>query len=328
MNAAPLVSVVMPAYNAGPFISASIQSVLAQRHGALELIVVDDASKDDTRRIAEGYASDPRVKVLANARRKGPSGARNTGLLAASGDFIAFLDSDDLWLPDHLEHAIAFFAAHPDVDVVMFDFDIVDAGTGRKTSHWFGERCFHEVLETRVLENGYRLVVTDMFEALVTEGFVHVQALVARRRATEGVLFAEDIMRSEDRDWAIRVTSGGGPRFAFHPRVTGIYHRHANSLTTASAHANEATARDEVHLFGRYLDQAGLAPSLRARLRRKLAGRLLDVAYYRRQAGDPAAAWGNVVASLEHEIRPRHFVEFAKIAASWLLRDRTPVSGK
>lgn len=102
----PLVSVVIPTYNRGHAIRACIASVLAQTIRNIEVVVVDDASQDDTRAQVAALP-DPRIRYLAHASNRGGAAARNTGVGAARGDFIAFLDSDDLWAPRKLEKQIA-----------------------------------------------------------------------------------------------------------------------------------------------------------------------------------------------------------------------------
>lgn len=98
---APLVSVVIPTYNRGYCVSACIDSVLAQSLGDFEIIVVDDASSDDTGARVAAF-SDPRITYVALASNQGGAVARNTAIRRARGEFVAFLDSDDLWLPDKL----------------------------------------------------------------------------------------------------------------------------------------------------------------------------------------------------------------------------------
>jgi len=104
MNAvAGRVSVVMPAYNAAATLSSSMQSVLAQSHADIELLVVDDGSRDASRELARAAAlSDGRVVPMPLARNGGVAAARNAGIEAATGQYIAFLDSDDRWHPDKL----------------------------------------------------------------------------------------------------------------------------------------------------------------------------------------------------------------------------------
>ncbi len=108
-----LVSIITPAFRAAALIGATIESVLGQTCGDYEMIVVDDVSPDRTAAVVEEYAArDPRVRLLRHARNQGPAGARNTALNAATGRYVAFLDSDDVWLPHKLERHLAFMREH------------------------------------------------------------------------------------------------------------------------------------------------------------------------------------------------------------------------
>jgi len=88
----------MPSYNAAGYVKSAIESVLAQSHEDFELIVIDDASTDDTARIVEPYSGDPRV-IYKKIPRSGTSRAKNIGIGMSKGNLIAFLDSDDIFLP-------------------------------------------------------------------------------------------------------------------------------------------------------------------------------------------------------------------------------------
>ncbi|GAB2578941.1 glycosyltransferase family 2 protein [Dyella jejuensis] len=102
-----LVSVIMPVYNAEAWLSRAIDSVLAQSHALLELIVVDDGSSDRSPGMLEAYAAlDARVHVLRQPANGGVAAARNTGIAAAIGDYISFLDADDWWHPAKLERQL------------------------------------------------------------------------------------------------------------------------------------------------------------------------------------------------------------------------------
>ena len=101
----PTVSVIIPSFNRGYCIAACLRSVLAQSFGDFEIIVVDDASGDDTQAQVASVI-DPRIHYLAHDKNQGGAVARNTGIAIARGEFIAFLDSDDHWLPDKLEKQI------------------------------------------------------------------------------------------------------------------------------------------------------------------------------------------------------------------------------
>jgi glycosyltransferase involved in cell wall biosynthesis len=117
------VSAVIPAYNAEPTISDAVQSVLAQSCEIAEIIVVDDGSSDHTSEAAEGFA---RTRVIRRPNG-GPGAARNTGIQAASGDWIAFLDSDDIWAPLKTEIQLKYIT--PDAGVIHADrFDPIHFG--------------------------------------------------------------------------------------------------------------------------------------------------------------------------------------------------------
>ena len=105
----PLVSIITPAYNAAQLISQTIESVQAQTFKEWEMLIVDDYSIDDTCNVVERYAeSDSRIRLICQHENKGPAQARNVALMHASGRYIAFLDSDDIWLSKKLERQLAF----------------------------------------------------------------------------------------------------------------------------------------------------------------------------------------------------------------------------
>lgn len=102
-----LVSIIMPSYNTARFIAETIESVLVQTYVNWELIIVDDCSSDDTDRVVGSYV-DTRIRYFKNKKNSGAAASRNRALREARGRWIAFLDSDDLWLPEKLEKQIRF----------------------------------------------------------------------------------------------------------------------------------------------------------------------------------------------------------------------------
>lgn len=114
----PEVSVIIPVYNCERYIAEAVESVLAQSYRDYEIIVVDDGSTDGTRRALEPYMGAIRYIYQEN---RGEPAARNAGIRNAAGEFIAFLDADDLWLPDKLELQIGYFDSHRDYGLVYTD---------------------------------------------------------------------------------------------------------------------------------------------------------------------------------------------------------------
>ena len=105
---AGLVSIIMPSYNTAEYIAESIKSVLDQTYTDWELIIVDDCSTDNTDEAVAPFLTDGRIKYLKNDKNSGAAVSRNKALREAGGKWIAFLDSDDLWLPEKLERQISF----------------------------------------------------------------------------------------------------------------------------------------------------------------------------------------------------------------------------
>jgi teichuronic acid biosynthesis glycosyltransferase TuaG len=107
-----LVSIVTPAWRAARFVGETIRSVQAQGHRDWEMLVVDDCSPDDTVAVVSSFADrDPRIRLIRQPANGGPAAARNAALEAATGRYLAFLDSDDLWLPNKLSAQLAFMRA-------------------------------------------------------------------------------------------------------------------------------------------------------------------------------------------------------------------------
>ena len=112
MSTDALVSIVTPAYKATRFVADTIRSVQAQTYANWEMIIVDDCSPDDTCAVVEQFSKkDPRVRLIRQQKNGGPAMARDMALMNANGRYIAFLDSDDLWLPTKLQHQLRFWKA-------------------------------------------------------------------------------------------------------------------------------------------------------------------------------------------------------------------------
>lgn len=111
-----LASIIVPAFNVEATLAETLTSLFAQTYPHFEIIVVDDGSIDDTAKIAESFAADPRLRIVRQANR-GLAGARNTGIHTARGELIGFCDADDLWHPEKLARHAAHLATHPEVGV-------------------------------------------------------------------------------------------------------------------------------------------------------------------------------------------------------------------
>lgn len=138
-----LVSIIMPSWNTGKFIAESIQSVVNQTYENWELIIVDDCSTDNTDEVVAMF-NDKRIKYLKNKKNSGAALTRNKALREAKGEWIAFLDSDDLWTPEKLEHQLRFmkkngytlsFTEYEKIDEKSKPLNIYVSGPKRVNKH-------------------------------------------------------------------------------------------------------------------------------------------------------------------------------------------------
>ena len=197
----PLLSVVIPTWNRARLVRDAIRSVLGQREGEVEAIVVDDASTDSTAELLEREFGD-RICLLRLEQRRGPGGARNAGARLARGEFVAFLDSDDVWLPGKLDAELEVFARFPEAEVVVSDsqnfFDGTADGESRFAQNGLLEATQREV---RRASDCHWLWTNSM-------NTVHTCSITVRRDALAILgekLFAEDLVCCEDWEFQMRL---------------------------------------------------------------------------------------------------------------------------
>jgi glycosyltransferase involved in cell wall biosynthesis len=184
----PRISVVIPTYQSCRTIAQAIDSVLCQTYQNFEIIVIDDGSTDETSEILKTY--DRRIQYYYQ-KNCGPSAARNNGIRRSIGEYIAFLDADDAWLPTKIEKQIALFNRDESLGLVFSDSFIVnDRGVINKT-------CFQVAPPISGLA----------YEALFVYNFIPLLTAIIRRDCLEQVgLFNESILGPEDYDLWLRIS--------------------------------------------------------------------------------------------------------------------------
>jgi glycosyltransferase involved in cell wall biosynthesis len=260
------VSVVIPAYNAADFIERTLDSVLAQTYRSYEVIVVDDGSSDGTHQVVERWLARTGVKGRCIRQPNGKiAAARNTGMKASRGEFIALLDHDDLWDPHKLEVVMAEFQSHPDVDLI----------------------CHNE----RITRNGKTVGVTrngpwveDMYESLLFKGNTLSPSATVVRKAKAlsigGFRENPEFNTVEDYDFWMRLSQRA--RFHFLDRVLGEYTLLERAASRSiEYHTTNAESILKEHLRSRFGDNPGLLARLRTRRRlavvyRSAARQLMD----------------------------------------------------
>lgn len=182
----PQVSVVIAAYNAAPYIAQAIESVQAQTLTDWEMIVVDDASTDNTSEMVCGYLSDSRIRLLSNPKNLGPGGARNQALKVAQGEWIAVLDADDWYEPTRLERLLEC-AQQLQVQLVYDLNRWVDGDTGEVRQVFFSSQLPIPTVPTRLTPE----------EAI--RGHLTLKPLIWRRLIEDtGLRYCEDLVLGED----------------------------------------------------------------------------------------------------------------------------------
>ncbi len=179
------VSVVIPTYNRAYILGDALESVLSQTYLDYEIIVVDDGSTDKTRELVESYQSD-KIRYIRHEHNRGCSAAYNTGISAASGNFIAILDSDDQWKRDYLERQMNFYHRYPEVDVVFTNTEIIDRST-KITYLMDFMPCFRATLKRSQKAEEYVISGRKMYLCLLEEIPIKPSAAVIRREVLDQV---------------------------------------------------------------------------------------------------------------------------------------------
>jgi len=246
----PAVTVIVPAYNTAGHIGMALGSVFAQSYTDFEVIVINDGSPDSKQMELAIAPYLPRIIHLKQQNR-GPSAARNLGIQQARGEFLAFLDSDDVWLPRYLAEQLGFLHSNPELDMVYCDAAFEgDADNAGKT---FMQLC----PSTGPVTFESLLVLQSQ---PITSGTV-----VRRRKVTAAGLFDEEIRYSEDHDLWLRVVYAGG-KIAYQRQV--LLNRNVRPNSQGSAPASLLAG--EVQSLRKLDRDLDLSPRTRALLAERL----------------------------------------------------------
>lgn len=243
----PFISVVIPTYNNAHYIRQALDSVLAQTFTDYEVLVVDDGSTDQTREVVAEYGS--RVQYVYQINQ-GLAVARNTGLGTVTGEYLTYLDADDVWAPINLQVKAGVLRAHPELGGVFSEFSIFDesgitsprgtkelfpffARTGRTFSDVFAR---HETVE---LPDGRRAGVSlgPVFDSLFWGNFILPTSMVFHRERARAVgEFRPELRTQQDYEFWLRFSQQHP--LAFVDEVLAKYRRHPNQLTDHSRIGN------------------------------------------------------------------------------------------
>jgi glycosyltransferase involved in cell wall biosynthesis len=295
-----MVSVIIPAFNQSRYLLEAVRSVLAQTHGDLEILIVDDGSTDDTPRVSSHF-TDARVRYIRQENR-GLSSARNTGIRYARGEFLTYLDSDDLFLSSKLELLLAVFNANPSLGLVSGQAELIDE-RGRR----IGE----------VFDRGLPADPTE----LLLRNPLHVGSVLIRREWQERVgLFDETLRSYEDWDMWLRLALAGCPMSSIAQPVS-LYRFHSAQMTRLGHQMTTASFAVLDKVYG----SADLPPSWQSRRTEAYGRAFLRAAAQGYTAGQFTQAKEYMRMAVERIPNLRHgdAEHLARTAAGWANHAKT-----
>jgi len=213
-NIRPLVSVILPTYNRASLLPRAIKSVLDQTYKNFELIIVDDNSTDNTKKIVNDF-KDERIKYIWHKENKGAAASRNTGIKMAKGEYIAFQDSDDEWFPEKLDKQIKVFES------LSLQYAVIYSG------FWYIRGGQKKYLPS----SGILSKEGDIFKVLLNGNFITTQVVLCRKECFKKVgLFDEKLPRLQDWELWIRISKKYLFQYINEPLAI-VYHQSESSIS-------------------------------------------------------------------------------------------------
>ncbi|MEW6169945.1 MAG: glycosyltransferase [Candidatus Omnitrophota bacterium] len=186
------ISVIIPTYNRENYLREAIDSVLEQTYQDFEIIIVDDGSSDNTKDLVASYILRYKQKIrYFYQKNKGQSAAINIGIRESNGEYIAFLDSDDIWLPQKIEKYLQLFEENPEISLIAGRMQVIDGQGNYKIG----------VLKPKIIPG-------NDVRSLLEQGSCSTSSIMAKRCVFENILFDENLLKVADLDFTIRVARG------------------------------------------------------------------------------------------------------------------------
>lgn len=284
----PKISVIVPVYNVERYVGAAIASVLAQSFTDFEVIAVDDGSPDRSFDVLSSIADD-RIRIVRQTNR-GLAGARNAGIRAARGAWIAMLDADDLFHPKKLERHADHLSRHPEIGVSFCHSALIDDegnDLGKAQTPRADRVTAERLLLSNPLSNGSTAVLRrEVFDDVAFESNGRIQYFDEGLRRSQGV---------EDLDLWLRIAMTTNWQIECLPEILTCYRLNSAGLSV--------DGRQMVASWQRVVDKArSFDPELVSRCERPARARLLRYLASRAvQAGDPSGAWSLIVDALKND---------------------------
>ncbi len=249
----PKISVIIPAYNSERYIRLAIESVLCQSEQDFEIVVIDDGSTDGTLSIVKSLAEyDNRIRVITQPNSGKPSIARNAGIKNSSGDFVCFLDADDLYFPNKLEKQLKVFQKYPHLNLVFHDVKLFTENSSKDQGSYLVNTNFIANAKDYVTaaQDGIYLCKENFFNYMsVYSASLAIPNVMVRRSCldAQAVWFPEDTAIGEDVDLWFRLALSN--RLACIFECLSYYRRHDNNITNHM----EGYLKGSIQVHGRNL---------------------------------------------------------------------------
>ncbi len=294
----PRVSVIIPTYNNGRYLAGALQSVFTQTYTDYEVVVVDDGSTDDTKEVVEPFEKQVRYLYQANS---GIASARNLGISWASGEFIAYLDADDIWYPNKLEKQVGFLDAHPEFGLVHSDVSIIDEH-GRMLHFSFNRETKRSVPRGRCLWE------------LLDDCHIQILTVVERREWLDRVGGFDETLRTCEDYFHWIMASKSGASFGYIDEPLAKYRRWGGGISSSERRMH----RGVIKILEKLLQDGSLANQYGRAAVDKVVDRLytlnLDLAYLERVEGRIADARRRLLQIIW--TRPLHFGPYRELFKS------------
>ena len=311
----PLVSVVIPTYNAGLLLSDCIKSLLEQTHKSLELVVVDDGSTDGSIDLIRSLANESRLKIVQVDHSGGPARPRNVGVRKATGDIIMFFDSDDLAKPNKVEETIrAFQSAGADTDFIVTDFEIIseDGSAILCPSYWARFPKLTKLGGGTELAGLPTLKGPEAYGLLLKGNLIGTSSAAVRRSALLEVGdFDESLSNGDDYDMWLRLARKFG--LVLLPKVLHSYRRVGGGISSKTA---LKLAPTRITVLRRQYNSARNAADRKV-IDTRIGANLSAMAWESRKAGNFGSASRFYVQAIRLDPRIQHFTALLKCYLAW-----------
>lgn len=292
------VSIVVPAYNSEKYIKDTLLSILDQSFQDIEIIVVDDASTDDTAKVVNAFNSNKIIYIRLPENHGGPSKPRNVGINNANGKYIAFFDSDDLMLPRSIESAVSMLELFPSVGMIFTDAQKFDNKTGDDYEERFLKYYDHfNSIKTNIFDSSFYIIdKKQAFNCLFYENFILTCGVTVRREIFEKVGFFDESLTNAD-DWDMWFRVSQFYNLGYLDRVSFKYRIRGNSISDRGA----KNSNNKIRVLHKRLE-SDLDGDVRDQAHKLIAQNYADMGYSYRCNNQMSLARKNYVLSLKERL--------------------------